>query len=329
MKTKTKIAEWNTYWLSMASPHLRHTTVDQYRDVLEHILNPSIGHFCLSEFNAGHAQQFVIDELKRNRGLSRLKLAVIVEKMAFEEAFEEGMIPYNAFRLLRLPRGMKKETAILYSSDIRAMMTDHAGLPYTPLFVIIYLLALRIGEALGLMWKDIDFENREVLISRQLTRTRHNGHVLYQLDNYTKNDVIDTVDLNDLSVCWFQIQKQRQENWSGLHHQYCNPEGYVFTDEYGSRLNYDKAYYQFNKLMALIGRPDVTPHSLRHTAASVALYTTENRLFVSEFLRDRSLQAVDTYAQPTYEQQLGFARALHKEFSALIRCAIGEEYCHD
>ena len=329
MKTDLTIAQWNAYWLGIVRLHLRHTTVEQYQDVIDRIINPAIGHLPLNLFDEATALQFVKSELQKGRGISRLELALIVEKMAFDEAYEEGNIPYNPFRLLWLPRRIKKETSILYADDIRAMMTDYSELPYTPLFVIINLVALRIGEALGLQWKDIHYNTNEVLVCRQVTRSRLNGHILNTLENYTKNNVCDTVSLNALAIHWLQIQKQRQEKWEKKSSHYSNPDGYVFTDEYGNRLNYDKAYYQFNKLMKQIGRLDVTPHSLRHTAASVALFTTGNRLFVREFLRDRSLHAVDTYTQPLYEQQISLAEALHKEYAPLIRCAIGEEYCHD
>jgi integrase len=63
--------------------------------------------------------------------------------------------------------------AALEGDDL-ARVLDHAG-SYRPLFELLPYTGLRIGEALGLCWMDVDFDAGILKVHRQLTRYREHG----------------------------------------------------------------------------------------------------------------------------------------------------------
>jgi integrase len=68
------------------------------------------------------------------------------------------------------PRWTPQSVGVLEGEDLSKVL-NHIG-SYRPLFTILALTGLRIGEALGLVWADVDFEAGVLRVHRQLTRYR-------------------------------------------------------------------------------------------------------------------------------------------------------------
>ena len=66
------------------------------------------------------------------------------------------------------PRWTPGRVAILEGDDL-AKVLDHAG-PHRPLFETLAYTGLRIGEALGSVWADVDFDDGILHVHRQLSR---------------------------------------------------------------------------------------------------------------------------------------------------------------
>lgn len=50
-----------------------------------------------------------------------------------------------------------------------------------------------------------------------------------------------------------------------------NPEGFVFTNEFGHHLSHMTVYNRFKKIVRSIGKPEVRLHDLRHSYAIASL----------------------------------------------------------
>ncbi len=71
--------------------------------------------------------------------------------------------------------------------------------------------------------------------------------------------------------------------------------------------------------MEKIGRPDVTPHSLRHTAATTLLYNTKDILLVKEMLGHRSVNTTNYYPSVSLQERQEAAKLLDDYFSAYMQ----------
>jgi integrase len=73
----------------------------------------------------------------------------------------------------RACRTRPKHVAIVEGGEL-AHFLAHAG-THRPLYEFLAYTGLRIGEALGLTWADVDHDNALVRVHRQLTRYREHG----------------------------------------------------------------------------------------------------------------------------------------------------------
>ena len=79
---------------------------------------------------------------------------------------------------------------------------------YAPLMCCLFL-GLREGEALGLAWEHLDFENCKVHICQQLQKDKAKGGQFY-IQEGTKNGQSRILDVPDFLLEILQEEKQRQ-----------------------------------------------------------------------------------------------------------------------
>lgn len=145
-------------------------------------------------------------------------------------------------------------------SDCRALI-DHMGVKdWKYLTEFLLLSGLRVGEALALNWTDIDFNTREILVTKTLDP---NNKVITSTKTATSTRLVFMQDeLYDLtrSLSFYDGQKRKKLGVS---------TPLVFFSVTGDYAEYD-AYRKYLKenSIAVLGRP-CTPHILRHTHASL------------------------------------------------------------
>ena len=163
-------------------------------------------------------------------------------------------------------------------------LLDHAGTG-RPLLEFLAYTGLRIGEALGLTWADIDFDASVIRVHRQLSRARTHAPLKTEAG---KRDVI-------LAPA---IAKLLRECWLASPHK--APEDFVFCTGQGRGLDYRKVGQHFRdtiKHAGLTAPGRLSLHSLRHGYASMLISNGLNVVFVSRQLGHASPTiTLDTYA---------------------------------
>jgi integrase len=169
------------------------------------------------------------------------------------------------------PRWTPRRAAILESDQLARVLA--AADKYRTLFEFLAYSGLRIGEALGLCWADVNFDAGLVRVHRQLARDRvHSG----LKTGASKREVILAP----------SIGKLLREHW--LAATYKAPSDFIFCNGLGRAVDYrdpDKAFRAAVK-RAEVSTPDgrLSLHSLRHTFASLLIANGLNVVFVSRQL---------------------------------------------
>ena len=78
-------------------------------------------------------------------------------------------------------------------------------------------------------------------------------------------------------------EKDKQKSGKKWH----NEHNLVFTRPNGSCLDYTRVNDHFKAAVTLIGRPELTIHSIRHTYASIVWAMTHNLNAIKEFRNSR------------------------------------------
>jgi integrase len=182
--------------------------------------------------------------------------------------------PVGKLEAAEKPHWTPKQAAILEPGQL-AQLLDHASAGYRPLFEFLAYTGLRIGEALGLTWADIDHEAGLIRVHRQLSRHREHAPLKTEAG---KREVI-------LAPA---LAKGLRERW--LASRYKTPRDFVLCNTLGRGLDYrdvGEAFRQAVKRAGLQAPGKLTLHSLRHGFASLLIANGLNVVYVSRQLGPR------------------------------------------
>lgn len=183
-------------------------------------------------------------------------------------AEREMLIQYNPSKLAMVPI-KKEQTAIRYFQPdemgaIAAALEDEP-IKWKVLMHFLIITGCRRGEALGLRWEKVDFENGIVTIDRSLkadtkTKTRYEGR--------TKTGNARTLHLPDQLLRELKKLRawQAEERLKAGDQWEVSP--YVFTDDFGGSMPLDKPGYWLRQFSNRHGLQHINLHAFRHSAAS-------------------------------------------------------------
>jgi site-specific recombinase XerD len=204
-------------------------------------------------------------------------------RMAFNIAVTDGLIPKNPCKGVELPQPDDEEIRPLSPEEVNVLFellnTSEQGKRHrnTALYHVAIRCGLRQGELLGLRWKDIDLEKRELRVAGQLKDKAHSTRGKTPNARRAVPLSADTVE----ALHW---HKQNQEEERAIKSESWNAAKLVFVSENGTPLGPSNVDRQFDALLKRAQLPDICFHGLRHTyvalsiAAGVDLYTVSRRM---------------------------------------------------
>lgn len=163
-------ATYLLYWLKdYCEVNLARNTVNGYRVNIEKHIIPYIGDIPLYKLDPSHITAMY--SKLREKGLSSTSILYVhrVLRAALNAAVKHRQLPYNVLSYVDSPKKDKFRPSVLSPSDVqKLLLTCHGSEIHVPVALAVYL-GLRRGEVLGLMWSDIDWENRALEIKQSAT----------------------------------------------------------------------------------------------------------------------------------------------------------------
>ena len=83
-------------------------------------------------------------------------------RVALNDAARDGLIARNSAALARAPKVVRQTLTVLDADQIRTLVSGTEADPAGPLLATLVLTGIRIGEASGLRWRDVDSRQRPV-----------------------------------------------------------------------------------------------------------------------------------------------------------------------
>ena len=154
--------------------------------------------------------------------------------------------------------------------------------------VISLTVGLRMGEALGLRWSDIDFDAKTLRVNRQLQRVRDGGGLVF---SEPKNASRRTVDLPQRAVEALRSHRKKQIEGQLRAGSGWQDQGLVFTSNKGTPLDAQNIVNRhFMPLLRRAGLPDIRWHDLRHSCFTLLLSRGVHPKFVQHLAGHASIQ---------------------------------------
>ena len=150
------------------------------------------------------------------------------------------------------------------------------------LYAVTLALGLRLGEALGLRWCDIDFDRGLLTVRYALQRTKGQVDLVEPKSASSRRTI--TLPAFAISVLRHRQAKQNEErqvagsSWKG------NPWGLVNTSTVGTPLFARNVHRAFKSILLHGDLPDVRIHDLRHSAAAILIAQGVNARAISDLL---------------------------------------------
>jgi integrase len=173
----------------------------------------------------------------------------------------------------------------LSAEQVQRLFDTTHGDRFDNLWVLLATTGLRLGEALGLKWADVDLAGRRLMVRRTLVRRRHGGGLVF--DDVKSEYSRRTVRLSIFASDALQAQRDRQE----FDRKAAETDGLTWTDHdlvfcstIGTPLEQGRIHRHFKPALTRAGLPAIRIHDLRHTAATLMLLRGVHPKIVSEML---------------------------------------------
>jgi integrase len=294
------------YW----TPYLRHkgrkpSTRVGYACALKRHVLPALGQLRLKDITPVHIENLVKAKLEDKSQLSPktvLNLLRLVQGI-FSLAVDNDLVPRSPVRRKHVPHVPRSEKPRWTREQVRAIL-DEIPANYRPVFVCLALTGIRAGELLGLQWKHLSIERRELRIEQSLW----NKQVVEPKTKSSKDSI------------WFDDVLARVLAEHRQNSRFTGPEDFVFAKPDGSPLNpdvlrRDVLYPALDRLR--IPRPKGASgfHAFRHTAGSVVEEQTGRLKLAQRFLRHSNLSTTaDIYTHTSRQAERDAAIALERAY---------------
>lgn len=302
-REEAKIPTFKFYYENVYFPDkvkkLKKNSIRVYQQHLDRYVYDEIGSLKMPDITDIQLSDILIRV--RDKGLkynSRLKIYGVL-KAVFSYAYRKGHITTNPMDLVDRPKPTEDEEKI---SSVKAFdekeaayilkCADNEPLLWKTLIYLLLHSGCRIGEAVGLTWKCVNFAESKITIAQTLTYNSTDG--LYT--NKPKNGKIRTIPIPEKVIGLLAEMKRK----SGSDILSISGEklsnDYVFTPE-GS----DKVIHPYTPIVHFktfgkkYGIDDFHPHKLRHTFASISIKNGVDIVSVAAILGDAPETVMRTY----------------------------------
>ena len=270
------VGEWLDIWTEKYIGNVKERTQELYRNNVEVRIKPALGSIKLSKLTTDQIQSFYNGLMKGERAITPKTVKNIhgVLHRALVQAVKLGYIRLNPADNVTLPKQTKPELTPLTDEHLTDFINAIKGHPYENFFLVDLFTGMRRSELIGLTWGDIDFDRGTITISRQLIPARKNIESKF---TPTKNGKVRVIAPAQSVMDILRRQKEQQERMAEIAQEaWSNPEGFVFTNEFGRHLAHNTVYHHFKRIVEKIGMPNVRLHDLRHSYAIASLYAGDD-----------------------------------------------------
>lgn len=175
-----KINDMYQKWKSIKKG-LKENTFRNYRYMYEAFVEPTFGKMKIKDLKKSDVRKFYIDlHEKRGMKVHTIDMVHVVLYQVLELALEDGYLRNNPARnaMTELKRIRKEEEKrIALSIEEQALfekcLTYEENKWVQPIFMVMLEGGLRVGEATGLRWEDIDLEKKLINVNHTLVYYDH------------------------------------------------------------------------------------------------------------------------------------------------------------
>ena len=157
-------------WVATNTDNWRPSTRRGYRRAIDGFLVPAFGSLRLEQLTPQLIQRWLTQHKTAHGARRRISLAHATLRSALADAQRLQLVSINAATLVKVPKVTTRTIAPLDVDQARLFLAVAGKHRLGALFSVALACGLRLGEATGLKWDDVDLTTGEIQIRQQLQR---------------------------------------------------------------------------------------------------------------------------------------------------------------
>ena len=292
-----KLAIYLQEWLAVTRSRVRPRTYDAYELSL-HRIERLLGTVPLTRLNPHLVQRAYSELLACGLSPRTVLQSHAVLHRALRQARHWGLTNSLATDLVAVPRPRQREMRALSASQLATLLASSRSSHWYPLWVLLGTAGLRIGEALGLKWSDVDMVAGRLHVRRALQRQRGRGLVFVEPKSYRSRRMV--------CLCELAVDALSELG------QHSDGE-LVFLNRQGLPQDASSVTDALKVALDRAGLPQIRVHDLRHTTATVLLEAGTHPKLVQDLLGHSTVAlTLNTYSHVTPGLSDQAAKAMDK-----------------
>ena len=315
-----------------AKYNLRESTRSAYEYTYDHYVRDTFGRKRIAEIKYSDVLQFYYYLLNQKEiSLGTLDSIHCLLHPTFQLAVRDEIIRKNPTDgvMKEISRESGKNRGVRHALTVqqqRVFMEYIANHPiyfhWWPMFTILLGTGCRIGEALGLRWQDLDFENRVISINHSLVyyQTRDSKKCMLRVSLPKTEAGIRTIPMLDIVKDAFEMLYEEQEENGFNETEIDGMTGFIFCNRFGgvpnpqtvnhtikrilNQYNADEVVRAKKERREPIILPDFSCHHLRHTFCTRLCEHETNLKVIQAIMGHKNIETtMDIYAEATEEKK--------------------------
>ncbi|MEK3855913.1 site-specific integrase [Cytobacillus sp. FSL H8-0458] len=306
-------------WMEAKSIKLKPSTKKNYEEQVFYNILPVLGDKTIAEIDDKILQNFIFTlHNKRELAPSTIRTTYGIVSEVLGSASRKGLFDQMLLSDISLPREVKKlrvwdedqiNTFLNAPNTILNLSRHFIG------FVISILTGMRMGEVLGLRWKDIDFDKQIIYIRQTLSKIDEEGNYGFIDEGKTASAIrtiyIPTSLIHSLKEHRQLIEKEQKI----LGDSYLNYD-LVLCAKNGNWVHPNNFRRAFKVTVEQLDIPMIRLHDLRHSHATFLLSKQVNPKIIQERLGHKNITVtLNTYSHALPSMQLEAVGKFDEAFS--------------
>lgn len=283
-----RFGDWAEKWVG-TQVHLKPSTLTRYRGLLRVQILPTWERVPLAKIRHADVATWVKKLSAGGLSASTVRQAHRVFSLALDHAVLDGRLPRNPAQGVPLPRPAKREQRFLTHPEVEGLAQSCGD--YQIAILLLAYCGLRFGELAALRVRRVDLMRRRITIAESVTEV--SGKAVFGTPKTHQNRSVA------IPRSLIEPLKIHLAGKGGDEFVFASPEGGVLrVNNFRNRV--------FDPAVKAMGLQGLTPHDLRHTAASLAISAGANVKAVQRMLGHASAaMTLDVYAD-LFEDDLDF-----------------------
>ncbi len=221
--------------------------------------------YCLKFYRTEYIQK------NGKKGLAQKSIRHIYSTMKtiFKNAQKRHYITENPIEFVPPPKLAKKEVKALTEPELKILSEalPNSTEENTCMIKLLLTTGIRRGECIGLKWEDIDFNNKQLHIHRNVTRSTGTGISIGKPKTFGSNRYIPLSENTVKSLIKYKEDQQKKHPNKDLQ------SSFIFPDKKDLYQTYEPTAFskKVKSFMSKNGVPNYSCHCLRHTFATYTL----------------------------------------------------------